>query len=96
MDRAAIRAALAEYRPIAIMHFAALSLVGDSMKDPGHYWRTNVTGALNLIEEAAAAGCRNFIFSSTCATYGDQDGVLLTEDTVQTPINAYGGSKRAI
>ncbi len=96
MDRAAIRAALAEYRPVAIMHFAALSLVGDSMKDPGHYWRTNVTGALNLIEETVAAGCRNFIFSSTCATYGDQDGVLLTEDTVQAPINAYGGSKRAI
>jgi UDP-glucose 4-epimerase len=96
MDRAAIDAALAEHRPVAVMHFAALSLVGVSMQDPGLYWRVNVGGALNLIEACAAAGVRNFVFSSTCATYGDQDGVLLTEDTPQRPINAYGGSKRAI
>lgn len=96
MDRASIDAALAEYRPEAVMHFAALSLVGESMKDPGLYWRVNVGGALNLLEACAAAGVRNFVFSSTCATYGDQDGVLLTEDTPQRPINAYGGSKLAI
>lgn len=96
MDRASIDAALAEYRPAAVMHFAALSLVGESMKDPGLYWRVNVGGALNLLEACAAAGVRNFVFSSTCATYGDQDGVLLTEDTPQRPINAYGGSKLAI
>ncbi|MFZ1467847.1 MAG: UDP-glucose 4-epimerase GalE [Paracoccaceae bacterium] len=96
MDRAAIDAALAEHRPVAVMHFAALSLVGVSMQDPGLYWRVNVGGALNLIEACAAAGVKNFVFSSTCATYGDQDGVLLDEDTAQHPINAYGGSKRAI
>ncbi|MBD3764079.1 MAG: UDP-glucose 4-epimerase GalE [Rhodobacterales bacterium] len=96
MDRAAIDAAMAEHRPVAVMHFAALSLVGESMRDPGRYWRVNVTGALNLIEAALAAGCRNMVFSSTCATYGDQDGVMLDEDTPQAPINAYGGSKRAI
>ena len=96
MDRAAIDAALAEHRPVAVMHFAALSLVGVSMTDPGLYWRVNVTGALNLIEAACAAGIGHFVFSSTCATYGDQDGVLLTETTPQHPINAYGGSKRAI
>ena len=96
MDRAAIDAALAEHRPVAVMHFAALSLVGESMKDPGRYWRVNVGGALNLVEACAAAGVRNFVFSSTCATYGDQDGVLLTEETAQKPINAYGGSKLAI
>ena len=84
------------WRPVAVMHFAALSLVGDSMRDPGRYWRANVLGALNLIEAAVAAGCLDFVFSSTCATYGDQDGVVLTEDTPQAPINAYGGSKRAI
>ena len=59
------------------MHFAALSLVGVSMADPGLYWRVNVGGALNLIEACAAAGVKNFVFSSTCATYGDQDGVML-------------------
>lgn len=96
MQPATIAAALAEHRPVAVMHFAALSLVGDSMKDPATYWRVNVGGALNLVEATLAAGIRNFVFSSTCATYGDQDGVVLTEDTPQYPINAYGGSKRAI
>lgn len=96
MDRAAIDAALAEWQPVAVMHFAALSLVGESMKDPGRYWRVNVNGALNLVEAVVAAGVRNFVFSSTCATYGDQDGVVLDEDTPQRPINAYGASKKAI
>jgi UDP-glucose 4-epimerase len=96
MDRASIDAALAEHQPAAVMHFAALSLVGESMKEPGLYWRVNVGGALNLLEACAAAGVKNFVFSSTCATYGDQDGVLLTEETPQRPINAYGGSKLAI
>ncbi len=95
-DRASIDAALAEWNPVAVMHFAALSLVGESMKDPGKYWRTNVNGSLNLIEATVAAGIRNFVFSSTCATYGDQDGVVLNEATPQYPINAYGGSKLAI
>lgn len=96
MDRAAIDACFAQYKPVAVMHFAALSLVGESMTNPGKYWRTNVNGSLNLIEATLAAGVKNFVFSSTCATYGELDGVKLDEDTPQTPINAYGGSKRAI
>ncbi len=96
MDRASLDTAFAAWQPVAVMHFAALSLVGESVRDPGRYWRVNVTGALNLAEAALAAGCRNMVFSSTCATYGDQDGVVLDEDTPQRPINAYGGSKRAI
>jgi UDP-glucose 4-epimerase len=96
MDRAAIDAALARWKPVAVMHFAALSLVGESMSDPGRYWRVNVGGALNLIEACVAAGVERFVFSSTCATYGDQDGVVLNEDTPQRPINAYGASKLAI
>ena len=96
MNRADVDAAFAQYKPVAVLHFAALSLVGESMKDPGKYWRVNVMGALNLIEGAIAAGCLNFVFSSTCATYGDQDGVLLDENSVQMPINSYGASKRAI
>ncbi len=85
MDRATIDAAFAAYSPVAVMHFAALSLVGELMKDPGRYWRVNVTGALNLIEATVAAGCRAFVFSSTCATYGDQDGVVLDEDDAAAP-----------
>jgi UDP-glucose 4-epimerase len=96
MDRASLDAALAEHRPVAVLHFAALSLVGESMRDPGRYWRENLNGAQNLIEVAIAHGVPHFVFSSTCATYGDQDGVVLTEDTAQRPINAYGASKRAI
>jgi UDP-glucose 4-epimerase len=78
------------------MHFAALSQVGESMDDPGKYWLNNVMGSLNLVEAAAAAGCLNFVFSSTCATYGDQDNVVLNEDSPQYPVNSYGASKRAI
>ena len=96
MDRVSIDAALTEHRPVAVMHFAALSLVGEAMRDPGSYWRINTNGALNLFEACGAAGVKNVVLSSTCATYGDQDGVLLTEDTPQYPINAYGGSKLAI
>ena len=96
MDRASLDAAFAQWRPVAVMHFAALSLVGESARDPGLYWRVNVNGALNLFEAAVAAGYENVVFSSTCATYGDQDGVILDEDTPQRPVNAYGASKLAI
>jgi UDP-glucose 4-epimerase len=96
LDRARLDSVFAQYEPVAVMHFAALSLVGECMHDPGLYWRNNVSGSLNLIEAAVAAGCLNFVFSSTCATYGDQDNVVLDEDSAQMPINAYGASKRAI
>ena len=61
------------------MHFAALSQVGEAMREPGKYWRGNVCASLNLIEATVAAGVRDFVFSSTCATYGDHDGVVLDE-----------------
>ncbi|MEM9349229.1 MAG: UDP-glucose 4-epimerase GalE [Pseudomonadota bacterium] len=95
-DPGSVSAAIKEHKPEAVLHFAALSQVGESYRDPALYWRENVLGALNLIEATVAAGIRHFVFSSTCATYGDQDGVTLTEDTPQFPINAYGGSKLAI
>ncbi|PTQ69748.1 UDP-glucose 4-epimerase GalE [Celeribacter persicus] len=96
LDRVRLDQVFAKYQPVAVMHFAAFSQVGESMKDPGKYWRNNVIGSLTLIEAAVAAGCMNFVFSSTCATYGDQDNVVLDEDSVQLPINSYGASKRAI
>ena len=95
-DRAALDAAFAQYRPAAVMHFAAFSLVGEAMADPGKYWRNNVMGSLTLAEAALAAGCRDIVFSSTCATYGEHDGVTLDEDTPQRPLNAYGSSKLAV
>lgn len=96
LDRAALDLAFAEYAPVAVMHFAALSQVGEAMQVPGRYWHNNVTGSLNLIEAAVAAGCLDFVFSSTCATYGEHDNVVLDEATPQLPLNAYGASKRAI
>ncbi|SEP92572.1 UDP-glucose 4-epimerase GalE [Thalassovita taeanensis] len=96
MDRGRLDEVFAAYQPIAVMHFAALSQVGESMSNPGKYWLNNASGSLNLIEAAVAAGCLNFVFSSTCATYGEQDNVVLDETSVQMPINAYGASKRAI
>ena len=77
-------------------HFAALSQVGESIQKPGLYWQNNVLGSLNLIQAAVDNGCMDFVFSSTCATYGEQDGVVLDEDSMQHPINAYGASKRAV
>lgn len=96
LNKTDVDAAFKKHRPTAVMHFAALSQVGESMEDPGKYWHENVTGAVNLAQAAVDAECKNFVFSSTCATFGDQDGVVLTEDTPQYPINAYGGSKRAV
>ncbi|MEC8196489.1 MAG: UDP-glucose 4-epimerase GalE [Pseudomonadota bacterium] len=96
LDRARLDAVFETYKPVAVMHFAALSQVGESMSEPAKYWRNNVLGSLNLIEASVAAGVRNFVFSSTCATFGDHDNVTLNEDVEQLPINAYGASKRAI
>ncbi|MEY8828732.1 UDP-glucose 4-epimerase GalE [Sedimentitalea sp. XS_ASV28] len=96
LDRARLDEVFAAHKPIAVMHFAALSQVGEAMSQPGRYWRNNVEGSLTLIEAAVAAGCLNFVFSSTCATYGEHDNVVLDENTPQMPLNAYGASKRAI
>ena len=96
LDRSKIDSAINEFQPIAVLHFAALSQVGESMTAPGKYWHNNVMGALNLIEASVEAGIGNFVLSSTCATYGDQDNVVLHEGSVQMPMNAYAASKRAI
>ncbi len=96
LDRAALDAVFKRWRPVAVMHFAALSLVGEAMARPDKYWRNNVLGSLTLFEAAVAAGCLQVVFSSTCATYGEQDNVVLDETAAQMPLNAYGASKRAI
>ncbi|WP_288938609.1 UDP-glucose 4-epimerase GalE [uncultured Roseovarius sp.] len=95
-DRERLDRTFAAYQPAAILHFAALSQVGESMREPGLYWHNNVAGSLTLFQAAVQAGCMNVVFSSTCATYGDQDNVVLDESSAQYPINAYGASKRAI
>ena len=95
-DGARLAEVFGKYEPAAVMHFAALSQVGESMHNPGIYWDNNVGGSQSLMQAAVDAGCLNFVFSSTCATYGDQDNVVLDENCAQYPINAYGASKRAV
>jgi len=88
-----IAGALSDSGAEAIIHFAACALVGESMVNPGKYFRNNVAYALNLLEAATAAGVKKFVFSSTCATYGPPERIPMTEDLPQRPINPYGESK---
>jgi UDP-glucose-4-epimerase GalE len=79
----------------AVMHFAGLLSVGESVKDPRPYYRTNVAKGIALLEAMGEAGVARMIFSSTCATYGNPVRIPIDEDHPQDPINPYGASKRA-
>jgi UDP-glucose-4-epimerase GalE len=95
-DVDAVRRAIRENGAAAVMHFAAWLNVAESVRDPIGYYRNNVTGALSTLEAMAAEGCRHFVFSSTCAVYGEPQEVPLTETHPTSPINAYGQTKLAI
>ena len=92
-DNDAIRAAMDEVRPDAVMHFAAYALVGESMANPMMYFDNNVTGGVNLLKAMEAVDCKRVIFSSSCATYGVPDALPIEEDMPQRPTNPYGQSK---
>ncbi len=92
-DREFISRVLRESRAEAVIHFAANALVGESMQDPGKYFRNNVANGLELLEAVVRAGVRKFVFSSTCATYGVPERVPIDETLPQKPINPYGESK---
>ena len=79
----------------AVVHFAALLSVAESVREPAAYYRTNVAKGLALLEAMAAAGVRRIVFSSSCAVYGDPVRVPMAEDHPQEPINPYGATKRA-
>jgi UDP-arabinose 4-epimerase len=91
-----IERALVEHRITAVIHFAAYAYVGESMTDPGKYFRNNVTGTINLLDAMVKAGVRDIVFSSTCATYGEPIAVPIAEDHPQAPVNPYGESKLAV
>lgn len=95
-DRARLDAVIERYRPAAVMHFAAYAYVGESVQDPGKYYRNNVAGTLTLLEAMRDHGIDKLIFSSTCATYGIPESVPIREDHPQRPINPYGASKLMI
>ncbi|WP_413710547.1 UDP-glucose 4-epimerase GalE [Rhizobium sp. Rhizsp82] len=92
-DRARLDEVLAKHKPSAILHFAALIEVGESVKDPVAFYENNVVGTLTLLSAAQAAGINAFVFSSTCATYGLPQSVPLDEQHRQVPINPYGRTK---
>ena len=79
----------------AVVHLAAEALIDESVRDPGRFFRVNVTGGLNLLDAMAAAGVRRLVFSSTAAVYGEPDELPIREDAPRRPVNAYGESKLA-
>ena len=95
-DTPAVRAALRRHQIGAVMHFAALLDVGESVREPARYYRNNVAGALSVLEAMAAESVGLFVFSSTCATYGEPVEAPIRESHPQNPINSYGETKLAV
>lgn len=93
LDGVRLRQAIAAHKPDAVMHFAALAYVGESVEKPDLYYRTNVGGLVSVLEAMRDAGVGRIVFSSTCATYGTPETVPITEREPQDPINPYGRSK---
>lgn len=92
-DRALLDRLLRERRFDAVMHFASHIQVGESVQDPGKYYRNNVVNTLNLLDAMRQAGVMRFIFSSTAAIFGEPQTERIAEDHRQQPINPYGRSK---
>jgi UDP-glucose-4-epimerase GalE len=95
-DVDAVRRAIRESGASTVMHFAAWLSVGDSVDDPAGYYRNNVGGALSTLEAMAAEHCPYFVFSSTCAVYGEPSEMPLRETHPTAPINPYGQTKLAV
>jgi UDP-arabinose 4-epimerase len=95
-DRERLDQVIKQYRPLAVMHFAAYCYVGESVENPGKYYRNNVAGTLTLLEAMRDHGIERIIFSSSCATYGKPEKIPIPEDHWLNPINPYGRSKRMI
>lgn len=92
-DRELVERLLRAHAIDSVLHFAAFTIVPESVADPLKYYRNNTCNTRNLLECCAATGVRNFIFSSTAAVYGIPDGLEVNEDTPTAPINPYGMSK---
>jgi UDP-arabinose 4-epimerase len=92
-DGARLLEALRHYRPHAVLHFAALAYVGESVEQPAKYYDTNVCGSQKLLDACVKAGVRTIVFSSTCATYGVPARLPIAENDPQRPISPYGRTK---
>jgi len=92
-DRATLVKALRDYKIDVVMHFAAYAYVGESVDKPLMYYQNNVATTISVLEAMHEVGVSNFVFSSTCATYGDPDRIPITESEKQLPVSPYGRSK---
>lgn len=92
-DPSATRQAVLDARVDAVLHFAALHLVPESVERPAEYYETNVGGGINLLSAVKESGIHSFVFSSTAAVYGEPTELPITEDAPKRPINPYGHSK---
>src|SRR5690606_9943123 len=92
-DQAVLDKLFTTYSIDAVFHFAANSLVGESVENPLKYYKNNVSATLVLLEKMVEHGVKRFIFSSTAAAYGIPDTEMITEKTATNPINPYGRSK---
>ena len=92
-DKDLVRTLFQKYDFKAVIHFAAYAYVGESVSNPSKYYHNNISSPLNLLDVMLEFECKNFIFSSTCATYGNPDYVPIDENHPQRPINPYGKSK---
>jgi UDP-glucose 4-epimerase len=88
--------ALRKVRADAVMHFAAATYVGESVENPEYHYRNNIGGTLNLLNAMRAAGVKRMLFSSTCATYGMNPKVPMSEDSAQEPFSPYARTKLAV
>jgi UDP-glucose 4-epimerase len=94
-DRSAVASALLQFRPDAVLHFAALTIAPESVRDPAPYWRVNTGGTLNVLDAMRDVGVAAIVFSSTAAVYGNPEQIPIAEDAPLDPINPYGASKLA-
>lgn len=92
-DASRLDEVFAKHRPVAVLHFAALIEVGQSVQDPGRFYETNVAGSICVIEAARRAGVEALVFSSSCAVYGAPVRAPMDEDHPLAPLNPYGHTK---
>jgi len=92
-DSEVIAGALRSYRVEAVLHFAGLALVGESVIDPSKYYDVNVVGSLALLDSMLKTECGKIVFSSSCAVYGEPDEIPICEQAPKNPVNPYGASK---
>src|SRR5688500_7682371 len=92
-DRVTLVNTLREHKIDTVMHFAAYAYVGESVEKPLEYYRNNVATTISVLQAMQDVGVDRFVFSSTCATYGDPPKVPITEDMPKNPVSPYGRSK---